>query len=188
MEFNDHKQEVFNLVQLAKTLFLYTQPKKDTVKEYRRNFWSLWDTVKAFGGSPGVHKGLVEAALKTIGDKLNGAERKAAEETMSKAVKAALLISGADRHRYAKLKDKLANNFLLGTNQYPDTFEKSLRILGNYQTTKNPLPFRPSPNNIGVAFLQRGGRGERGTEHGGHGCRTRAEGAKAPGMEPKETT
>ena len=63
--FNDHKQKVFNLVQSLKTLFLYTQSEKDAVEEYGCNFRSLWDTVVAFGGSPGVHKGLVNAALKT---------------------------------------------------------------------------------------------------------------------------
>jgi len=56
--FDNHKQEVFNLVQALKTLFLFTQGEKDTVDEYRRNFRSLWDTVEAFGGSPGIHRGL----------------------------------------------------------------------------------------------------------------------------------
>jgi hypothetical protein len=42
------------------------------------------------------------------------------------------MISGANKQRFGRLKDKLANNYLLETDQYPDTFEKSLRILGNY--------------------------------------------------------
>ncbi len=49
-------------------------------------------------------------------------KRKAAEEEANESVKAALLISGAGKSRYGKLKDKLANNYLLGTDQYPDTF------------------------------------------------------------------
>ncbi len=55
--FDDHKQEVFNLVQVLKMLFLYTQGEKDTMEEFRHNFQSLWETVEASGGSPGVHKG-----------------------------------------------------------------------------------------------------------------------------------
>jgi hypothetical protein len=62
--FDDHKQEVFNLVQALKTLFLYTQGEKDGVDQYGRNFMSLWDTVQAFGGLLGVHKGLIEAQVK----------------------------------------------------------------------------------------------------------------------------
>ena len=61
--FDDHKQEIFNLVQALKTLFLYTQTDKETVEEYTRNFKSLWDTVEVFGGSPGLQKGLVEGLL-----------------------------------------------------------------------------------------------------------------------------
>ncbi len=65
--FNDHKQEVFNLVQALKMLFLFTQGEKATVDKYGRNYRSLWDTVEAFGGSPGIHKGLVDGLLKEPG-------------------------------------------------------------------------------------------------------------------------
>ena len=154
--FDDYKQEIFNLVQSLKTLFLYTQSNKETVEEYGRNFRSLWDTMEAFGRSPGVHEGLVRGIISNMmqGTTPTVKERSDAEETASEAVKVALLISGADRRKYGKLKDKLANNYLLDMDQYPDTFEKSLRILGNYQTTTNSQPYRPSPNDTGVAFLQ----------------------------------
>ncbi len=62
--FNDHKQKIFNLVQVLKTLFLYTQGEKEGVKKYLHNFKSLWDTMEAFGGSPGIHKGLVDTIMK----------------------------------------------------------------------------------------------------------------------------
>jgi hypothetical protein len=62
--FDNHKQEVFNLVQALKMLFLYTQGEKDGIDQYGRNFRSLWDKVEAFGGSLGVHKGLIEALVK----------------------------------------------------------------------------------------------------------------------------
>ncbi len=61
--FDDHKQEIFNLVHALKMLFLYMQTDKKTVEEYMQNFKSLWDTVEAFGGFLGVHKGLVKGVL-----------------------------------------------------------------------------------------------------------------------------
>ena len=156
--FDNHKQLVFNLVQSLKTLFLYSQTEKELVDEYARNFRSLWDTVEAFGGSPGVHQELVEAELKKQGIGTPDAEQlKAAVAVSTEQVKAALLISSASRSKYGKLKDELANNYLLGTDQYPDTFEKAQRILSNYQMMKVAAPYRASPNNTGVAFLQRGG-------------------------------
>ncbi len=163
---------MFNLVQVLKTLFLFTQGEKDTVDEYGRNFRSLWDTVEAFGGSPGIHRGLVEGLLNEPGRVANpgyvtAAERRAAEEEANESVKVALLISGADKRRYGKLKDELANNYLLGIDQYPDTLDKAVRILSNYQTTRSNMPFRRSGPELGLAFIQRGGRGGRG--RGGRG-------------------
>ncbi len=157
--FNDHKQEVFKLVQALKMLFLYTQRQKDGINQYGRNFMSLWDTVEVFGGSPGVHKGLVNALLKDpsrVNDVHNTTPKEHAEtkETACKAVKAAMLISGADKRQYGKLRDELANNYLLGTDQYPNTFDKALCILGNYQTSNSSAPFRASQDDTGVAFLQ----------------------------------
>ena len=165
VEFNDHKQDVFNLVQALKTLFLYTQGDKKSMQEYGRNFRSLWDTVEAFGGSLGIHKGLTDALLMPVtsmGGVPSAAEQKKAEEDSSEAVKAALLISGADRRRYGALKDALVNNYLLGNDQYPDTYEKAFQVLANCQVTKMGMPYRASPDDTGVAFLQQGGRGGRG--------------------------
>jgi hypothetical protein len=113
--FDDHKQEVFNLVQALKTLFLYSQNDKETVEPYGRNFRALWETVEAFGGSPGIHQGMIDAMLKDPTRVANVArptatERKEAEDDATEAVKAALLISGADKMRFGRLKDELANN------------------------------------------------------------------------------
>ena len=171
--FDDHKQEVFNLVQALTMLFLYTQGEKETVEEYGRNFESLWDTVEAFSGSQGIHKGLTDSILAATVTSRSPmvAQVKQAGEQSSEAVRAALLISGADRRRYGALKDALDNTHLLGSDQYPDTLEKGVHILGNYQTTKVATPFRASPNDTGVALLQRGGRGSQGGAHGGRGGR-----------------
>jgi hypothetical protein len=105
--FNDHKQEVFNLVQALKMLFLYSQSDRETVELYGRNSCTLWDTVEAFRGSPRVHKGMIEALRKDPSQLANVGnptmiEKKKAKEDASKSVKAALLISGADRNRFWK--------------------------------------------------------------------------------------
>ena len=81
-------------------------------------------------------------------------EIREAEENASEAVKASLLISGADKTRFGRLKDELANNCLLGTDQYPDTYEKAMYILGSYQTTKTNRPFQGDSTKSGLAFIQ----------------------------------
>ncbi len=117
MGFDNHKQKVFNLVQAFKTLFLYMQEENDTVEEFGRNFQSLWETVEAFGGYPGVHKGIINGLLSNMArvrdmSKPTNQEIAQTEEDSCKAVKAALLISGANILQYGKLKDKPANNYL----------------------------------------------------------------------------
>jgi hypothetical protein len=54
----------------------------------------------------------------------------------NEVVKAALLISGADKRRFGKLKDNLANNYLLGTDRYPNTFEKRVEDPGKLSINK----------------------------------------------------
>lgn len=102
--FDNHEQDIFNLVQALRTLFLYTHTEKESVDKFTRNFKILWDTVDAFGGSPGVHKGLANALLATpgrVGDPNNvtTAKLQATEEETIEVVKAALLINKADRRR-----------------------------------------------------------------------------------------
>jgi hypothetical protein len=164
MGFDNHKQEVFNLVQALKTLFLYSQSNKETVKEYGCNFSSLWDTMEAFRGLSGTHMGITDGMFKDPNcvvdvNRPTDEERRKAEEDGSKAVKAALLISGANKQRYRQLKNELANNCLLGTDQYSTNFDKALCILGNYQVSMSNRPFQMPRNESRLAFVQRGGQG-----------------------------
>jgi hypothetical protein len=122
---------------------------------------------QAAAGCAGMHKGLVNRLLSDttrVKDvrKPTDQEIAKAEDDSCEAVKAALLVSGADKRQYGKLKDKLANNYLLGSNWYPDTFERAMGILGNYQVGKTSMPFRASPNDTGVAFIHQGGQGGQG--------------------------
>ena len=156
------------------------------MEQYGQNFRALWETVEAFGGSPGIHQGMIEAMLKdptrvTNVGKPTVTEINAAEDDAMEAVKAALLISGADKLRFRRLKDELANNYLLGTDQYPDTYEKAVRILGNYQTSRPSRPYQGDGTESGLAFIQRGGRGQGRGGRGGSAGRRRTRHANKGG-------
>ncbi len=61
------------------------------------------------------------------------------ENEANEAVKAALLISGANKQGYGRHKDKLANSYFLGMDQYPNTYKKGMQILGNYQASRTSM-------------------------------------------------
>ncbi len=98
------------------------------------------------------------------------AQIKKAKETTSRVVKGALLIRRADKCQFGILKEELANNYLLGTDQYPNTTDKALRILGNYKIARGYVQYKASSNDMGVAFLQRGGQGGWVAGQGGQGA------------------
>ena len=96
-----------------KTLFLYTQTDKESVEDYSCNLTSICGTAEAFGAYPGIHRGLVEGWLLAepgrIADvnNITDIEQTEYETQTLDAVKAALLISGSDKHRYGGLKNDL---------------------------------------------------------------------------------
>ncbi len=120
MEFDDHKQEIFNLLQALKMLSLLTWTGKESIDKNTWNIKNLWKTVKAFGVLLGIHKGLVKAVLTMPGKETNPSrvtadELNRGQEEASEALKVAVLISGTNMRRYGWLKEQLANNYLLGT-------------------------------------------------------------------------
>ena len=106
---------------------------------------------------------------------ITDAEREEAETETTDAVKAALLISGADKRRYGGLNNDLGNNYLLGTYQYPDTAEKARVLLGKYKPPLQQQRHHPRDDG-GFAFIHKGrgysgghGRGDRCICSGGTG-------------------
>ena len=97
---------------------------------------------------------------------ITDAKQTTAEEEVADPVKAALLISGADKWRYGRLKEQLANNYLLGTDQYPDTLEKASRSLETIELQRgHPLEGVPlwrskehKQRGERLTFIQQGAR------------------------------
>ena len=95
---------------------------------------------------------LAEPGRITDVNNITDIEQTEAETQTSDAVKAALLISGADKRRYRGLKNDLGNNYLMGADQYPDTTEKARVLLGNYKPPRQQQRHQPRDDG-GVAFI-----------------------------------
>ena len=119
------------------------------MEDYSLNLTSLWDTADVFGALPGIHRGLVGGWLLAepgrVADinNITNAERAEAETQTSDAVKAALLISGSEKHRYGGLNNDLGNNYLIVTDQYPDTTDKARVLLGDYKPPRQQQRHQP---------------------------------------------
>jgi hypothetical protein len=89
-------------------------------------------------------------------------------------VKAALLISGADRRKYGKLKDELANNYLWARTSIPILLRKHYVFLGTIKPQQTTYHTGRSSNE----------GGEVDVEQDEEGAMTRAE---APGAAQPKT-
>ena len=86
-------------------------------------------------------------------DNITTNERAKAVRETTKSVKAAMIISGADKRQYMQLKLDLANNYLLESDQYQNTLEKTVDLLTNYRAPLKLHQMRAQPRDDGVTFL-----------------------------------
>ncbi len=66
-------------------------------------------------------------------DKASTDELKVAKEIVCNKFLAALMLNGANGSRYNELKRSMAENYIAGTSEYPESPEMVLRILNAYQ-------------------------------------------------------
>jgi hypothetical protein len=65
-------------------------------------------------------------------DKASGDEMKEAKKTVCDKFLAALMLNGANRDKYGELRRGMAENYMTGTSNYPESTEAVLRILNAY--------------------------------------------------------
>ena len=91
-------------------------------------------------------------------------EKKRAVDDTAEAVKGSMLLSGSDQKRFGTLKKELHNDYLKGTDNYPYTLDRAVRLLENYEGPKQQT-WRPAIPGGELAFVQRGtggkGRGKK---------------------------
>jgi len=110
-----------------------------TNTEYVENFKALVGVVETYGGAYGREPGgLVAIELVAQGmrpedvDSANRAAIIKAEEVCRECYLSCMLLCGADNGRYFQLKVDLSNDMTKGTNNYPKTIVKTMRLLTDY--------------------------------------------------------
>ncbi|KAL7470808.1 hypothetical protein ACHAXS_011072 [Conticribra weissflogii] len=162
---NDAAQASYSLVQLKKRLYFFIQKWDQSNDQYLKEFEALSNAVITFGGSFGTKPMMLKAILKEQGIEESEDEgTKATSEQRDKALEisknrylALLFLSNADGNRYKKLRDDLANQYLMGADNYPKTLEQAVKLLNNYRSGVPRFKPRAGRNDENVAFVQEGG-------------------------------
>jgi len=160
---DDTNQDMYNVVQACKNMFLFRQSDEALTKDYLRDFKSYWDTCEMYKAEPVSYPKLVQARLDEIAVNIalpSADEKSKTELEIKDEFMAGLVISSANQKRFGILKRDLQNAYLKGQDDYPKTFEEANRLLSNWKAPQTSAFVRPPARSGGVAFIQSGGKAE----------------------------
>ncbi len=105
--------------------------------DYHEDLMAMVKVIEEYKGA-GLLKyflNMIKKELMTKGvgmDKASADKMKESKETMREKFLAALMLNGANREKYGKLKCSMAENYMTGTSEYPESPEVVLCILNAY--------------------------------------------------------
>jgi hypothetical protein len=131
--------EYMLIVKLLKNLVYFFQKPDQTNSEFHEDFMALVEVIEEYGGTgslthfPNMIK--KELLSKNIMDpsKASADDLKEAKGVVREKFLAALMLNGANASKYGELKRSMAENYVTGTSEYPESPEVVLRILNAYQ-------------------------------------------------------
>ena len=141
----ERKESAMTIVESNVELYLIGQDPGESLDEYYKFFLAQVDTIDAHGGNAGYHSTIYtapkEATLQKKGktreeyDAMDEESREAIQREVIKAAKeaylACLFILLADDRRYGDVKRALADNYLLGKQEYPQDLLAAKRLLAD---------------------------------------------------------
>ena len=137
-QFDTLNDEYMSIVGAIKNLFFFWQKPDQANADYHEDFMALVKVIKEYGGAGSISyfPNMIrkEVAKSTELDKTKANQE--AKKIVRDKFLAALMLNGANQQKYGDLKRGMAENYVTGTSEYPDSPEMVLRILSAYK----PLP------------------------------------------------
>jgi hypothetical protein len=127
------------IVKSLKNLFCFFQKAEQSNSEFHYDFMALIEVIEEYGGAGSLahFPNMIrkELASKNVTDmsKATPNKLKEAKGTVRDKFLAALMLNGANVAKYNELKRSIAENYVTGTSEYPESLELVLRILNAYQ-------------------------------------------------------
>ena len=117
----------------VKNLFYFYQKPETTNDEYLKEFNAWVESIDDFdaytlGKFPCLVKKKLEKTYNKTIETATQSEIDAYKKMVKKEVMAAVLLSGAAKIHYGRLKSTLAQHMSMRTNQYPHTVEETMNI------------------------------------------------------------
>ncbi len=136
-QFDTLNNEYMSIVgAIKKQLYLLQKPTQ-TNSDYHKDFTAMVEAIEEYGGaglltySPNMIK--KELMAKSIDmDEATGDKMKEAKKTVHQKFLATLMLNGANRDKYRELKRSMAEQYVTGTSEYPESPEVVLHILNAY--------------------------------------------------------
>jgi hypothetical protein len=168
-----------SIVGAIKNLLYFFQKPTQTNSDYYEDFTAMMEVIEEYGGAgslayfPNMIK--KELTTKSIDmENATGDEMKEAKKTVREKFLAALMLNGANRDKYGELKRSMAENYVTGTSEYPESPEVVLRILNAYVPPVGwNKRIRQDPTNLsddGALFAQSDGDDSWKANVTCHGC------------------
>ncbi len=126
-----------SIVGAIKNLLYFFQKTTQANADYHEDFMVMVEVIEEYGGDgslmyfPNMIKKELESKEIDM-DKASASEMRDAKKIVRNKFLAALMLSGANREKYGKLKRSMADNYVARTSKYPKSPEVVLRILGAY--------------------------------------------------------
>ena len=138
-QFDTLNDEYMSIVKSLKNLFYFFQKPDQTNSEFHEDFMVLVEVIEEYGGTgslihfPNMIK--KELLSKNIMDpsKASADDLKEAKGVVREKFLAALMLNGANASKYGELKCSMAENYVTGTSEYPESPKDVLRILNAHQ-------------------------------------------------------
>jgi len=128
-----------SIVKSLKNLFCFFQKPDQTNSEFHEDFMALVEVIEEYGGTGSVthFPNMIKKELlsKNIMDpsKPWADDLKEAKGVVMEKFLAALMLNGANASKYGELKRSMAEYYVTGTSEYPESLEVVLHILNAYQ-------------------------------------------------------
>jgi hypothetical protein len=159
-------------------LYLFHKPTQASL-DYHEDFMAMVEVIEEYRGaglltyfSNMVKKELMTKSIDM--DKATTDEMKEAKKTVRKKFLAALMLNGPNHEKYGELKRSMAENYVTGTSEYPESPEVVLCILNAYVP---PLGWNRrikqdagNPSDEGAMFAQLSGDDSWKANITCHGC------------------